>query len=472
MMRHTEIHGPAHSRLSAGDAEALAAALGLTSQRGYGIIYSEKRCMRTFFRNRGADMEIKRDIYLDKLIRKKKNGLIKVVTGVRRCGKSYLLFHLFHDHLLKNGVPEDHIIEVALDDRRNKQLRDPDAMLRFIEESIRDQKEYTIILDEVQYLDEFEDVLNSLLHIHNADVYVTGSNSKFLSSDVITQFRGRGDEIHVYPLSFSEYTSAYPGTLDEAWDDYLVYGGLPLILTMEEAEDRAEYLNSLFQKVYLSDIVERHHVRNRAELDELVDILASAIGSYTNQNKLARTFKSVKGKTISDKTIQNYIDYLIDSYLISKAVRYDIKGKKYIGSASKYYFEDVGLRNARLGFRQVEQTHLMENIIYNELRIRGYHVDVGVVESYETTAEGKRGKKQLEVDFVAARGSEKYYIQSAFALPTAEKTVQEQRSLLRIPDSFRKIIVVGDNIKVRRDENGIITVGLKNFLLDENSLKL
>lgn len=324
----------------------------------------------------------------------------------------------------------------------------------------------------MQYLDEFEDVLNSLLHIRNADVYVTGSNSKFLSSDVITQFRGRGDEIHVYPLSFSEYTSAHQGTLDEAWDDYLVYGGLPLILTMEAPEDKAEYLNSLFQKVYISDIVERHNVRNKAELDELVDILASAIGSYTNQNKLARTFKSVKGKPISDKTIKNYIDYLIDSFLISKAARYDIKGKKYISSPSKYYFEDVGLRNARLGFRQVEQTHLMENIIYNELRIRGYHIDVGVVERYGITSEGKRSKKQLEVDFVATRGSEKYYIQSALALPTVDKVNQEKRSLLSISDSFRKIIVVGDNIKVRRDENGVITVGLRNFLLDENSLKL
>lgn len=417
-------------------------------------------------------MEIKRDIYLDKLVRKKKNGLIKVVTGVRRCGKSYLLFHLFHNHLLESGVPEDHIIEVALDDRRNKDLRDPDAMLKFIDESIKDKKDYYVILDEVQYLNEFEDVLNSLLHINNVDVYVTGSNSKFLSSDVITQFRGRGDEIHVYPLSFREYISAYQGTLDEAWDDYLVYGGLPLILTMEIPEDKAEYLNSLFQKVYISDIVERHNVRNKAELDELVDIIASAIGSYTNQNKLARTFKSVKGTTISDKTIKNYIDYLIDSFLISKASRFDVKGKKYIGSPSKYYFEDVGLRNARLGFRQIEQTHLMENIIYNELRIRGYHVDVGVVEHYEASDGEKRSKKQLEVDFVATRGSEKYYIQSAFALSSADKVNQEQRSLLCISDSFRKIIVVGDNIKVRRDENGIVTVGLRNFLLDENSLSL
>lgn len=417
-------------------------------------------------------MEIRRAIYLDKLIRKKKNGLIKVITGVRRCGKSYLLFYLFHKHLLDSGVPENHIIEVALDDRSNKALRDPDALLRFIKENIRDKEDYYIILDEVQYLNEFEDVLNSLLHIRNADVYVTGSNSKFLSSDVITQFRGRGDEIHVYPLSFSEYVPACQGSVDEAWDDYLIYGGMPLILTMAEPEDKAAYLNALFQKVYISDIVERHDVRNKVELDELVDILASAIGSYTNQSKLVRTFKSVKGKTISDKTIKNYIDYLIDSFLISKAVRYDIKGKKYIGSPSKYYFEDVGLRNARLGFRQVEQTHLMENIIYNELRIRGYHVDVGVVKYYGANREGKRGKKQLEVDFVATKGSEKHYIQSAFTLPTADKVDQEQRSLLRIPDSFRKIVIVGDNIKVRRDENGIITIGLRNFLLDEDSLRL
>ena len=417
-------------------------------------------------------MEIKRGAYLDKLIRKKKNGLIQVVTGVRRCGKSYLLFRLFHDHLIDSGVPEDHIIEIALDDRSNKALRDPDAMLMFIKENVRDKGDYYIVLDEVQYLDEFEDVLNSLLHIPNADVSVTGSNSKFLSSDVITQFRGRGDEIHVYPLSFSEYLSAYQGTADEAWDDYLVYGGLPLVLTMKEPEDKTEYLNSLFQKVYISDIIERHNVRNKAELDELVDILASAVGSYTNQNKLARTFKSIKGKAISDKTIKNYIDYLIDSFLISKAVRYDIKGKKYIGSPSKYYFEDVGLRNARLGFRQIEQTHLMENIIYNELRVRGYHVDIGVVEHYGTNDDGKRSKKQLEIDFVATKGSEKYYIQSAFALPTADKENQERRGLLTIPDSFRKIIVTGDNIKVRRDDNGITMIGLRNFLLDENSLRL
>lgn len=417
-------------------------------------------------------MEIRRDVYLNKLIRKKKNGLIKVVTGIRRCGKSYLLFHLFHNHLLEEGVPEDHVIEVALDDRRNKALRDPDAMLRYIEQRTQGKGDYYIILDEVQYMDEFEDVLNSLLHIPNADVYVTGSNSKFLSSDVITEFRGRGDEIHVYPLSFREYASVYPGTSDEAWDDYVVYGGLPLILSMEAPEDKAEYLTTLFQKVYLSDIVERHNVRSKAELDELVDVLASSTGSYTSLSKLMETFKSVKNKTLSDKTIKNYIDYLMDSFLISKATRYDIKGKKYIGSPAKYYFEDVGLRNARLGFRQVEENHLMENIIYNELRIRGYHVDVGVVEHYSANSAGKREKRQLEVDFVATLGSDKCYIQSAFAMPSSDKAEQERRSLLSISDSFRKIIVVGRDQKVRRDENGIATIGIQKFLLDENSLRL
>lgn len=416
-------------------------------------------------------MEIKRDIYLDKLIRKEKNGLIKIVTGIRRCGKSYLLFRLFHDHLLETGVREDHIIEIALDDRSNKELRDPDRMLVFVKEQIKDSDTYYIILDEVQYLDEFEDVLNSFLHIRNADVYVTGSNSKFLSSDVITQFRGRGDEIHVYPLSFREFCSVYEGTADEAWDDYFNYGGLPLVLSMKTETDKAEYLSALFQKVYLSDIIERHNVRNREELDELVDILASAIGSLTNPQKLARTFKTVKNKSISDKTIKTYIDYLVDSFLVSKAVRFDVKGRKYIGSPAKYYFEDVGLRNARLNFRQTEENHIMENVIYNELRIRGYKVDVGVVEHYINT-DGKRTRKQLEIDFVATRGSEKYYLQSAFSMPSEEKKEQEQRSLLSIPDSFKKIIVVGDNRKVRRDENGIVTIGVRNFLLDENSLQL
>ena len=340
-------------------------------------------------------MRIKRDLYLNRLISRKNNGLIKIVTGVRRCGKSYLLFELFHEYLLDNGVDESHIIEVALDDRTNKRLRDPDNMLDYIKNMIQDKDTYYIILDEVQLLDEFEDVLNSLLHIRNADVYVTGSNSRFLSSDVITEFRGRGDEIRVHPLSFREYTSAYQGSVDEAWEEYYTYGGLPLILTRKEDEEKSEYLISLFQKVYLSDIVERHRIANTEELNELVDILSSSIGSLTNPLKLSNTFKSMKGKSISDKTINQYIDHLLDSFLVSKAVRYDIKGKKYINSPAKYYFEDVGLRNARLNFRQTEENHIMENIIYNELRIRGYRVVVGVIEKYEKDESGKTVRKVL-----------------------------------------------------------------------------
>jgi len=401
-------------------------------------------------------MEIKRDIYLDRLIRREKNGLIKIVTGVRRCGKSYLLFNLFHNYLLDKGVREDHIIEIALDDRSNKELRDPDNMLQYVKERIFDKDTYYIILDEVQLLAEFEDVLNSFMHIRNADVYVTGSNSKFLSSDLVTEFRGRGDEIRIYPLSFREYCSVYQGSSDEAWDDYFTYGGLPLILSRETAEEKAEYLMSLFQKVYLSDIIDRHKVRHQEELDELVDILASAVGSLTNPLKLANTFKTVKKKTISDKTLKKYMDYLMDAFLVSKAVRYDIKGRKYIGSPAKFYFEDVGLRNARLNFRQMEENHIMENIIYNELRIRGYHVDVGLVEQFGKNSEG----------------SEKYYIQSAFAMNSESKQEQEERPLNAIGDSFKKIIVVRDNIKVRRNDMGIVTIGIRNFLLDENSLSL
>lgn len=415
-------------------------------------------------------MEIKRDVYLNKLIRKEKNGLIKVITGVRRCGKSYLLFNLFHNYLIEKGVDEDHIIEVALDDRSYKDLRDPDNMLKYVKDKIKDKQTYYIILDEIQLLSEFEDVLNSFLHIRNADVYVTGSNSKFLSSDVITEFRGRGDEIRVYPLSFREYIFVYDGTTDEAWDDYCNYGGLPLTLIYDTPEDKSDYLMSLFNKVYLSDIVDRHKIRNQEELDELVDILSSAIGSLTNPTKLAKTFKSVKNKVISDKTLKKYIDYLQDAFLISKAVRFDIKGKKYINSPAKYYFEDVGLRNARLNFRQTEENHIMENIIYNELRIRGYHVDVGVVEVFGKNQENKTTKKQFEVDFIATKGSEKYYIQSAFSISNTDKLQQEQNSLININDSFKKIIVVRDNIKIRRNDYGIVTMGICNFLLDENSL--
>lgn len=417
-------------------------------------------------------MKIQRQNYLNKLINKKGNGLIKVVTGVRRCGKSYLLFNLFHEHLLDEGVDEGHIIEIALDDRRNIELRNPDNMLKFIDSRIADKEMYYIILDEVQLLYEFEDVLNSFLHIRNADVYVTGSNSKFLSSDVITEFRGRGDEIRIYPLSFAEFMSVYDGTVDEGWDDYFNYGGLPLVLSCHTPEEKSEYLISQFKKVYISDLIERHTIRNEEEFDELLDILASAIGSLTNPLKLSNTFKSVKGKTISDKTLKKYLDYLIDAFLVSKAKRYDIKGKKYINSPAKYYFEDIGLRNARLEFRQTEENHIMENIIYNELRIRGFRVDVGLVEHYSKDKNKKSVKKQLEVDFVATKGSRKYYIQSAFAMSNPEKIEQEERSLLSIPDSFKKIIVVRDNIKVRRNEQGIATIGIFNFLLDENSLDL
>lgn len=417
-------------------------------------------------------MKIQRQNYLNRLINKKGNGLIKVVTGVRRCGKSYLLFNLFHEHLLNEGVDEEHIIEIALDDRRNIELRNPDNMLKYVDNRITDSEMYFIILDEVQLLDEFEDVLNSFLHIRNVDVYVTGNNSKFLSSDVITEFRGRGDEIRIYPLSFSEFMSVYDGTVDEGWDDYFNYGGLPLVLSCPTPEEKSEYLISQFKKVYISDLLERHSIRNEEEFDELLDILASAIGSLTNPLKLANTFKSVKGKVISDKTLKKYLDYLIDAFLVSKAKRYDIKGKKYINSPAKYYFEDIGLRNARLEFRQTEENHIMENIIYNELRIRGFRVDVGLVEHYSKDENKKSVKKQLEVDFVATKGNRKYYIQSAFAMANPEKIEQEQRSLLSIPDSFKKIVVVKDNIKVRRNEQGIVTMGVYNFLLDENSLDL
>lgn len=417
-------------------------------------------------------MEIKRDLYLEQLIRKQHNGLIKVITGVRRCGKSYLLFNIFHDYLVEQGIDKEHMIEIALDDRRNRSLRDPDEILSFIDARISDNESYYIFLDEIQLLPEFEDVLNSLLHIKNVDIYVTGSNSKFLSTDVITEFRGRGDEIRVYPLSFREFLSAYNGSDAEAWDDYFIYGGLPLVLSMKTDADKVSYLSSLFQKVYISDIVERHKIKNMEEMDELVDILASAVGSLTNHSKLASTMKSVKNKSITDKTLKKYMDYLVDAFLISKAKRFDIKGKRYIGAPAKYYFEDIGLRNARLNFRQLEETHLMENIIYNELRIRGYLVDVGIVDLIETDQTGKRKRKKVEVDFIATRGSEKYYIQSAFALNSPEKVKQEQRSLLHISDSFKKIIVVADNIKVRRNEKGITTMGLRTFLLNENSLNI
>lgn len=416
-------------------------------------------------------MEIKRDVYLNKLIRRERNGLIKIVTGIRRCGKSYLLFNLFRQYLLDKGVKEDHIIEAALDNIKYSKLRKPKAMFEYVEKQIADSDLYYILLDEVQMLEDFVDVLNGFLHIKNADVYVTGSNSKFLSSDVATEFRGRGDEIHMLPLSFGEFVSAYGGNTGEAWDDYVNYGGLPLVLTRQEPEEKEEYLLSLFRELYLTDILERHKIHNMEEFNELIDILASSVGSLTNPLKLSRTFKSVKGKTISDVTLTKYLGYLEDSFLINKAVRFDIKGKRYIGSPAKYYFEDVGLRNARLNFRQTEENHIMENILYNELRYRGYRVDVGVVEIYERDAGTKKtAKRSYEIDFVATKGNQKYYLQSAFAMPTPEKKAQEEKSLRSIPDSFTKIIVVRDDKKPRRDENGFITVGIRQFLLSREIL--
>lgn len=417
-------------------------------------------------------MEIKRENYLNKLISRENNGLVKVITGLRRSGKSYLLFNIFKKYLQEKGIEQSHIISIPLDDLVNEKLRNPYNMLEYIKNEIKDDKLYYVMLDEVQYLDRFEEVLNSLMHIENIDIYVTGSNSKFLSSDVITEFRGRGDEIHVYPLSFKEYISAFEGSKEEAWNNYFIYGGMPLILSYNTPQEKSEYLQSLFEKVYVSDIIERHKVRNKVELDELLDILSSSIGSLTNPLKLSRTYKSEKNKVITDKTINNYIGYFEDSFLINKAKRYNIKGKKYINSPYKFYFEDIGLRNARLNFRQTEENHAMENIIYNELKIRGFNVDIGVVEVYDTDKNGKTILKNYEVDFIAIQGSKKYYIQSAFNIDNEEKKKQEKNSLININDSFKKIIVVKDNIMPIQDDNGITTIGIYDFLLKENSLEL
>lgn len=416
--------------------------------------------------------EIKRDRYLKQLIDSRQNGFIKVITGIRRCGKSYLINVLFYKYLLHNGVPYDHIIRVDLEDRMNKQLRDPDAMLHYVHDQIKDNELYYIIIDEVQMMNEFVDVLNSFRHISNADTYVTGSNSHFLSSDIPTEFRGRGETIHVNPLSFSEFYSAVGGDKQEAWREYYTYGGLPLIQSFDSEKKKIDYLKNLFETVYLADIVERHKVQNENEMRELVCVLASSIGSPCNPTKLVNTFKSVKNVDISNKTLSNYLSYLLESFLLNKAIRYDIKGKKYINTLSKYYFADIGLRNAVLDMRQQEETHIMENIIYNELIIRGYSVDVGVVEIKSQNSEGRWMRVQLEVDFVACLGSRKYYIQSAFSIPDREKELQESRSLLNIRDSFKKIIVVKDHIMPRRNEEGILTIGLWDFLLDENSLDM
>ena len=417
-------------------------------------------------------MEIRRDKYLNDLINRMHNQMIKVVTGIRRSGKSYLIFHIFKNYLLEQGIPESHIISIALDQRKHRQYRDPDTLLDYIESCIQDENMYYILLDEVQLLKDFEEVLNSLLHIDHVDVYVTGSNSRFLSKDVITEFRGRGDEVHVFPLTFKEFMQVYDGDVYHGWADYLLYGGLPLTATMKTEEQKVSYLTRLFEETYLKDIIERHHIEKTQELEDLVNILASAVGSLTNVPKIEATFKSVLYSNISANTIRQYIEYLENAFIIHRANRYDVKGRKYIGSPSKYYFEDVGLRNARLEFRQTEETHLMENIIYNELRARGFSVDVGLVEKRSTNHDGKTERTQLEIDFVANLGSKRYYIQSAFAMPTEEKRAQEKMSLLRVRDSFKKIIVVKDVVNVTQDENGITTMSVYDFLLKENSLEL
>jgi len=417
-------------------------------------------------------MRIARDIYLEKLKRGIGNGMIKVITGIRRCGKSYLLFELFREYLASIGIDEPHIIEVALDDRSNAALRDPDAMMAYVKSRITDTGRYFILLDEVQYIPEFEDVLNSLLHIRNAEIYVTGSNSHFLSTDIVTEFRGRGFEIQMHPLCFREFASAFDGSEEDAWDMYFNYGGMPALFGLSSVSDKIAYLSQLFQQVYIKDILERHSIRNLDELDELLDIIASSVGSLTNPSKLTRAFASMKKKKIDPKTLRLYLKYFKEAFLVSSARRYDIKGKRYINSLQKYYYEDVGLRNVRLGLRQQDPGHIMENILYNELLVRGCSVDVGVVELREAEGSVKQKRKQLEVDFVVNRGSERIYIQSAFAIPHEEKRAQEVRPLERIGDSFRKIVVVHDNISARRDASGITTIGIRKFLLNENSLEL
>lgn len=416
-------------------------------------------------------MEIKRDIYLKKLIDSKHNDMIKIITGMRRCGKSYLLFTLFYNYLIEEGVDDSHIIQVDLEDRRNKALRDPDALLEFIDGRMADSKMYYILLDEVQHVKEFEDVLNSYMKVKNADVYVTGSNSKFLSKDVITEFRGRGDEIKVSPLCFREFMSVYNGSREQALEEYMTYGGLPKIVTIDDEAKKMAYLDSLFEKVYLTDIKERYKIKNDSDLEELIDVVASSVGGLINPTKIGNTFATVKHSKISNNTIKSYLDILQDVFLLEKSVRYDVKGRKYIDTPAKYYFSDIGLRNARINFRQQEVTHLMENMIYNELRIRGLAVDVGVVLINTKNERGVSQRKQLEVDFVCNQGSKRFYIQSALRLPTEEKREQELRPLKNIDDSFLKFVITEDPIKKYHDDNGVIFMNIYEFLMDGESLK-
>lgn len=413
------------------------------------------------------------------------NGLVKVITGVRRCGKSYLLFELFCDFLIKSGIEENCIIKIALDDDINESLREPKKLSEYIRSLVKNsEKTYYIILDEIQFAisdEEYKNpekplkiysVLNGLLHLKNVDLYVTGSNSKFLSKDILTEFRGRGDEVHVLPFSFSEFLQGYDGDVYHAWADYIVYGGLPLVLSMKTDEQKASYLINLFAETYLKDIISRNKIEKTQELDNLINILASSTGSLTNPTRILQTFETVLHSKISINTILKYFEYLKDSFIINEVNRFDVKGRRYIGSPNKYYFEDTGLRNARLNFRQIEETHLMENVIFNELRYRGFNVDVGIVEKRESCKDGKKKRMQYEIDFVATQGSRKYYIQSALTVASAEKELQEKKSLLSVDDSFKKIIVVKDVIKPYCDNDGIVTIGLFDFLQNENSLEL
>lgn len=412
-------------------------------------------------------IEIPRPKYLQSLISKKENGLVKIITGIRRSGKSYLLDPIYKNYLLEQGVKKDHIIKIDLDERENKLYLDPDELNKYVKNSIKDDEMYYVIIDEIQKVEDFESVLNGFLHVRNLDVYVTGSNSKFLSTDIITEFRGRGDEIRVLPLSFSEFNSVYSGTVQEAWNEYIIYGGLPRIISYKTEEEKSKYLIDLFKETYLKDIIDRYNVQRTDILDALTNMISSSIGSLTNPKKLTDTFSSNDIKDASINTIISYLNYLEDAFLINKAERYDVKGKKYISTPFKYYFSDIGLRNARINFRQQEETHIMENILYNELKYRGYNVDVGVVEIREDDT-----RKQVEVDFVCNQSYKRYYIQSALRLPTREKTLQEERPLLNIGDNFKKVIVTKDTAKHWITEEGILVIGVQEFLLNENSLDL
>ena len=415
--------------------------------------------------------EIKRDRYLKELIDRRDIPLIKVITGVRRCGKSYLLNPIFRDYLISDGVPEDHIIYLDLELFKNEGLRDREALHNYVMDQVKDRSEYYVLLDEIQLVDRFESVLSGFLAEHNLNVYVTGSNSKFLSSDIITEFRGRSEEIHMYPLSFAEFMTAYEGTKYDGWQEYIQYGGLPLTMRYADGRKKMAYLNEVQQNIYLKDIIERHDVRNDAALQSLIEIIASSIGSLTNPYKLEKAFKSKVNVSLSHNTIDDYLKKLEDSFIIEKAKRFDVKGKQYMDTPSKYYFTDIGIRNSFVGFRQTEENHIMENIIYNELRRRGYQVDVGIVEVYERDAETKgRNKKQVEIDFVANRGDRRFYIQSALTVANASKMEQETRSLKNVDDFFKRIIVTNDIMLPGREENGIIIMNILDFLLNEDSL--